>query len=143
MLIQINSEFKQLYNELSIDNVSLLKNLYAEEILFIDPFHTLKGLDAFEHYFRQLYQNLNSIHFDFYETTYGADLFHQDWVMTYSHPRINHSRPVEVPGSSRIRLSDQGKIVEHQDYFDAGQMLYKQLPILSNVIGFINKRLSA
>lgn len=143
MLENTNRLFKSLYNELTIDNVDRLSELYADEIVFIDPFHRVEGITSFEHYFKQMYQNLTAIRFDFYDTTYGPDLFHQDWVMTFSHPKINGALPVEVPGTSRVRISEQGKIVEHQDYFDAGQMLYKQLPVLGSVIGYINKRLSA
>ena len=38
MLTHTNEQFKQLYNELNISNVERLKELYADDIIFIDPF---------------------------------------------------------------------------------------------------------
>ena len=143
LLIQSNELFKTLYNVFSSDNLERLPELYAEDIVFIDPFHRVEGIVAFEQYFANMYENINSITFEFHNATFGDQVYHQDWTMTFTHPKINGGKPVEVPGCTRARINDEGKITEHQDYFDGGQMLYKQLPVLGSAINYINRRMAS
>jgi ketosteroid isomerase-like protein len=143
LLRQSNDLFKKLYNVFSKDNLDKLPELYAEDIVFIDPFHRVEGIVAFEQYFANMYQNVRSITFEFHNATFGDQVYHQDWVMTFCHPKINAGKPVEVPGCTRVRINDAGKIIEHQDYFDGAQMLYKQLPVLGSAINYINRRMAS
>lgn len=141
MLDQVNQQFRQLYNQLDKDHLHLLSDLYTMDTRFIDPFHQVEGLKSLQKYCADLYANVTEIQFDYGDVSYGDQLFHQDWVMTYHHPRINRGQAVKVPGCSRVRINEAGKITEHQDYFDAGQMLYRQLPVLGSVINLIIRRL--
>ena len=142
-IVETNTLFKTLYNVFDKDNLERLPELYAHNIVFIDPFHRIEGMVAFEHYFANMYQNIRSIEFDFKEASFTDEIFHQDWIMTFEHPKVNGGKAVNVPGTSRVRINKDGKIIEHQDYFDGGQMLYKQLPILGSAINFINKRMAS
>ena len=56
-------KFVDIYQQLSIDNLQLLNEVYHRDIIFIDPLHQLSGIEQFNHYFKQLYQNLNYCNF--------------------------------------------------------------------------------
>lgn len=62
------------------------------------------------------------------------------WTMTYRHPRLNGGNDISVQGASRLEFRD-GKVVQHRDFFDAGELLYEQVPLLRNVIGLLKRRM--
>jgi len=138
--IQLNHAFRDLYKNLNSHNIGSLKSIYANEIKFIDPFHEVNGLSNLTIYFSSMYENVSSISFEFSYASYAENFFHQDWVMSYQHPKINKGQMVSVSGSSRIEHNSEGKIITHQDYFDSASLLYKNLPILGPIIRFINRR---
>jgi hypothetical protein len=53
--------------------------------------------------------------------------------MYLRHKRINGRREIQVEGISHLYI-DCGKVNYHRDYFDAGQMLYENLPLLGGII---------
>ena len=58
--------------------------------------------------------------------------------MQLNHPRLNAGAAVTVPGSTLIRFRD--KVFYHRDYFDAGAMVYEQLPLIGMLIRAIKGR---
>jgi len=60
--------------------------------------------------------------------------------MTYRHPRLNGGKDISVQGASRLEFRD-GKVIQHRDFFDAGELLYEQVPVLRNVIGLLKRRM--
>ena len=65
------------------------------------------------------------------------------WIMHFSHPRLQSGRVIEVPGSSFLHFSDSDKGFLHGDYFDLGSVLYQHLPVLGGVVRSINRRLGS
>ncbi|HDY7901818.1 TPA: nuclear transport factor 2 family protein, partial [Vibrio vulnificus] len=47
---------------------------------------------------------------------------------------------VEVKGVSHLKF-EAGKVIYHRDYFDLGEMLYENLPLLGGIIRAIKQRL--
>jgi hypothetical protein len=60
--------------------------------------------------------------------------------MKLKHPKLNGGQPVEVNGVSQIRFSGD-RVIYHRDYFDLGEMLYENIPLLGVVIRNIKQRL--
>jgi hypothetical protein len=50
---------------------------------------------------------------------------------------------ISVPGMSFVRFDDQGKVVEHIDYWDPAAGIYEQLPLLGTLMRYLRRRLSA
>ena len=143
MLEEVNQRFRELYNSLNKDTIEQLADVYAADAIFIDPIHSLNGLGNITDYFKNLYENVVTIHFDYADVSYGPQLFHQDWTMTFVHPKMKKGEPIVVNGSTRVRINSTGLITEHRDYFDVGQMIYQNVPILGSCIQLINRRLSS
>ncbi|MBD1584049.1 nuclear transport factor 2 family protein [Pseudoalteromonas sp. S16_S37] len=133
------ARFIDMYNVLSADNLSPLEQVYHDDIQFIDPLHKVNGLSQLRAYFANMYANVRSIHFDITETFNVEDNGFVYWQMRFQHKRINGGKEVVVNGHSHLRFKDD-KIIYHQDYFDAAAMLYRNLPLLKQLIGFIDKR---
>lgn len=145
-------KFQDLYHSLKRDHVSqaLLADVYADSILFRDPFHQVHGLDALTHYFINMYENVEHIEFTFghswldsvdanTNTNPQTSAFIR-WQMRYQHPRINSGKVVLVDGGSELIWHDN-KIIQHQDFFDGGQMLYEHLPLMGWAIRKLKERM--
>ncbi|MEH6452013.1 MAG: nuclear transport factor 2 family protein [Psychromonas sp.] len=135
---QLIDEFCQLYQSLGKDNLDLLAQVYRQDIAFIDPIHQINGLDALTTYFNHLYQNMISCQFNIEYVIVDDKQASIIWTMHYQHSKINAGKSISVNGSSFLKYDE--KIYYHRDYFDVGQMLYEQLPLLSSVITMVKKR---
>jgi len=133
--------FFDVYRNLGIDNLDILAEIYSEEIIFIDPAHKISGLAQLKNYFEKLYSDLDSIEFDFLHHQRQGDVVYVQWRMVMSHPRLRKGSPVTVDGLSRLELDADEKVKLHRDYFDLGEMLYENLPLIGMVVTSIKKRL--
>jgi hypothetical protein len=133
--------FKLLYNELNRDNINTIETIYLPSIEFVDPFHQVTGIEALKDYFNDLYENVESISFDFKPIIQQNCYATLPWDMYLSHPKINSGAENKVRGISLLTFESSGLISKHHDYFDAGQMLYEHIPLVGKIIRLIKGRL--
>jgi hypothetical protein len=136
-------QFLKIYQDLSLENIESIEEIYTQDIRFIDPAHEIEGLAALRVYFENLYKNIDHIHFDFLHPTRTENEGYVQWTMTFSHPRIKGGQSITVPGTSFFKFSADNKVCFHRDYFDLGSMLYQHLPLLGTIIKSINRRLGS
>ena len=134
--------FAHAFARLNQHNLATLGELYSLDAVFCDPLHEVRGLHNLQAYFAQLYSNVSELAFDFY----GFDQIREGqgylrWTMSYRHPRLAGGELIRVEGCSYLLWSN-GKVYRHRDYFDAGALLYEQLPLLGTVIRWLKRRLS-
>lgn len=136
-------KFKSLYDTLNRNTltVDMLAEVYADDVVFEDSLHRINGLPALFEYFEKMYENVESIDFDWQETALNDSGGFIRWVMSFRHPRLNKGRTIEVAGVSYLR-AHKGKLIEHRDFFDAGEMLYERVPALGAVIRTLKKRVA-
>ncbi|MEL3919441.1 MULTISPECIES: nuclear transport factor 2 family protein [Aeromonas] len=135
------ARFVALYQQLDRQQLHRLSEVYAEEVIFIDPAHRIEGLAALSDYFAALYQRLAYCHFVITSQQQQGRQAWLGWTMTFSHPRLRGGKPVTVEGATRLELDEEGKVCLHRDYFDLGAMLYEQLPLLGSLVRTIKGRL--
>ncbi|NMP31592.1 nuclear transport factor 2 family protein [Thalassotalea sp. M1531] len=133
------SRFIETYQRLGTENLSLLSDIYANDVVFIDPMHHISGFSNLEDYFTSLYTNLTSCTFSVHEVIYQDDDAAIYWTMTYRHPKLNKGKSVSVEGHSKLKgLED--KVIYHRDYLDLGAMIYEHVPLLGSVIKLVKNR---
>jgi limonene-1,2-epoxide hydrolase len=130
-------KFKEVFNALDAKNLHLVEELYAPDVHFADPFHEIKGRDALREYFARLYDGVESCRFAFADEAVNGKSASLTWVMCMRHRRFREE--IIVPGCSFIRFDD--KVTYHRDYFDAGRLIYENVPLLGGVIRTIKARL--
>jgi len=135
-------QFITLYNQLNFNNLALLRELYTEQIEFIDPVHQINGLAELEQYFAHAYQNLQHCHFDIKAHGSGPRWAFVSWQMRFAHQAINSGQTVVVDGCSELTLDESGKISRHRDYYDLTQMVYQHLPVLGWLTGKVRQRMA-
>ena len=137
------ARFIALYQQLDKQQLHRLPEVYAEQVLFIDPAHRIDGLSALTDYFAAMYQRLAYCRFEITSQQQQGQEAWLSWVMTFSHPRIAGGQAVRIDGATRLTFDDVGKVVVHRDYFDLGAMLYEQLPLLGAVVRAVKGRLGS
>ncbi|MEJ6474689.1 nuclear transport factor 2 family protein [Pseudoalteromonas piscicida] len=134
--------FVAIYNEIDKHNLGKLADIYTEDVSFVDPLHSITGLDPLTEYFKGLYENVSEITFmvtSAYELNEVSFIY---WTMTYQHSKLNGGKAISVDGHSRLSFVGN-KVAQHRDYFDSAQMLYRQIPVLGGVIRLLDRRITA
>lgn len=134
--------FTALYKQLNRDTIShqLISSCYADSVLFTDPLHRIEGVQALTNYFVAMYSNVEQIDFDFTDSWHANNKSILRWSMSFRHPRIGAGKLITVEGCSELQWHND-LIVRHQDFFDAGAMLYEHLPLLGWVIRKLKERI--
>ena len=133
-------EFKDHFKDLQQADWSLLGELYADDIVFKDPVHELRGLVILEDYFTTLCTDLVDCRFEYLDQVVSDDAAYLKWIMHFRHPRLGKD-VIDVRGVSHLRWSE--KIDFHEDFYDMGAMLYERLPVLGNVTRWLRLRLAS
>jgi hypothetical protein len=129
------AQFKQAYADFSVDTLGSLRELYANEVVFIDPVHRVEGLGALERYFAASANNLRFCRFEFLDEAINEHSAFFKWAMHYSHSKIAAGSPLQLQGASFIKFAE--RITYHEDFYDMGAMVYEHIPVL----GFGVKRI--
>lgn len=136
-------KFLNVYQQLDASNLQLLETIYAEKIHFIDPAHEIHGLKQLTDYFYGLYKTVSSISFEFqHPHRLGPEAYVQ-WVMTFSHPRLQNGKTIALHGASYLQFNRDEKVTLHRDYFDLGAMIYERLPVVGRIVTAIKGRLGS
>lgn len=131
-------KFKSVYKNLNADNVPIVEAIYEEGVIFIDPFHEIKGVRNLVPYFEKLYRNIESCKFDFLNEYSLESSAMITWIMTFSHKSLG-KKQIVVPGSTEIHFNE--KIYYHRDYFDAGKMVYENVPLVGPAVNYIKRKM--
>lgn len=128
--------FQRLFNTLCSGHVTGLEDVYSASVCFSDPFGDVEGLDQLQHYFDKVYANVTDCRFQFGDVLISDNNACVEWVMHLRHPKLRRGRELTVHGISRLTVSG-GRVSYHRDYFDAGEMLYENLPVLGSAIRWV------
>ncbi|XOZ34165.1 nuclear transport factor 2 family protein [Halomonadaceae bacterium KBTZ08] len=133
------TRFQDLFNESPPDIDRLMDECYHQRILFRDPLVERRGTEPLADYLRCAYVNVTRCEFDFGEPAQNAHSVCLPWSMTLEHPRLARGRAFIVEGVSLLQGQDD-QIIFHRDYYDAGQLLYENIPLIGRLIHWIRSR---
>lgn len=111
----------------------VLANIYSDDVVFIDPVKTIKGLENLTKYFEDLYKSVTSCHFKLTNNVPNDNRYSLEWIMLLQHKKISKNQEIELNGASFIEFNDD-KVCYHRDYYDLGALVYERIPILGSVI---------
>lgn len=135
------TNFIDVYQSLSVDNLALLHQVYHTDIHFQDPLHEIQGFTALQDYFKALYTHLSQCDFIITEVLYQGDNAAIYWQMQFTHKKLNQGKQVSIEGHSHIK-GRGAQVYYHRDFVDLGAMLYEHIPFLGVVIKSIKRRAS-
>ncbi len=131
--------FKAFFGELHNADLSQLRTIYDDDIVFKDPVHDVKRLVALEDYFTEVCKNVSECRFEYLDEMVSGTSAYVTWIMHFRHPKLSN-RLISVRGVSHLKFTD--KVIFHEDVYDMGAMLYEQIPLLGRVIRWLRLRLA-
>lgn len=127
------------YEGLSPASIGRLRELYAADARFKDPFNDVRGVDAIERIFRHMFEQVDDPRFAVgTRIVQGRDAM-LVWVFRFS----TRGRAMTVRGVTHMVFDDEGRVAEHRDYWDAAEELYAKLPVIGAVLRWMARRLAA
>jgi len=129
--------FKHYFSQIKPGNHLLLNEIYAKDIVFQDPIHSIQGIENLKRYFGKLNENLSEGSFIFTEEDISGNTAYLTWEMTIKLKKSK--KPIKASGISVLVFDE--KIIKHRDYFDAGEVFYENIPLLGTIVKFIKRQL--
>lgn len=133
--------FCQFYQRLDHASVAHLANIYANNVVFVDPVTKHEGIEALTGYFENLLANTASCSFEIKKVSQAQDTSFVQWIMHFQHPKLAANSLISVHGLTELRV-EQNKVVYHRDYYDMGEMIYEHIPLLGRIIRWLKQRLA-
>ena len=125
------NDYLNLFSNLNKDNIKKFDDLVVKDIIFIDPFNNIKGLDNFKNIFYHMFDTVEEPKFDIVDYAQNKDHIFLKWKMTFYAFKASQT----IEGMSDITLNKEGKVISHVDYWDSLNGIFIKLPFL----GFLYK----
>lgn len=121
------------FEAMSEASLASIDQIYAVDAHFCDPFNDVKGLAAIAAIYGHMFENLTAPRFVITEIIEQDQRLFMAWQFLFQW----RGQSFDIPGGTRFRLDGDGRVADHQDYWDVAQGLYEKLPVL----GWLLKRL--
>jgi len=132
--------FVALYTTYTEDNIrSHVRDLYAPNAYYRDSFTELQGIEDIEAYLIEGTHMMHDLTFDLQDVAVHDGNYYFRWITRFSLKR-KKDEVIHFPGMSHVRFNTEGRIVFHQDFWDAG-VIYERLPIIGFFIKWLKKRM--
>ena len=120
------NNYLNLFSNLSKENIKKFDDLVVKDIIFIDPFNNIKGLDNFKNIFYHMFDTVEEPKFDIVDYAQNKDHIFLKWKMTFYAFKASQT----IEGMSDITLNKEGKVISHLDYWDSLNGIFIKLPFL-------------
>ena len=120
------NNYLNLFSNLNKENIKKFDDLVVKDIIFIDPFNNIKGLDNFKNIFYHMFDTVKEPKFDIVDYAQNKDHIFLKWKMTFYAFKALQT----IEGMSDITLNKEGKVISHLDYWDSLNGIFIKLPFL-------------
>ena len=120
------NNYLNLFSNLNKENIKKFDDLVVKDIIFIDPFNNIKGLDDFKNIFYHMFDTVEEPKFDIVDYAQNKDHIFLKWKMTFYAFKASQT----IEGMSDITLNKEGKVISHLDYWDSLNGIFIKLPFI-------------
>lgn len=132
--------FVTFYTTYTEDNITRhVRDLYAQDAYYRDSFTEMEGVDNIESYLIQGTKIMQDLTFDLQDIAVHDGNYYFRWITRFSQKQ-KEDEVTHLPGMSHVRFNKEGKIIFHQDFWDAG-VIYERLPVIGFIIRWMKKRM--
>ena len=115
-----------LFANLSPENIDEFDDLISEDIVFMDPFNNVKGVNAFKKIFYHMFENVQDPKFLILDYSINKKRVFLKWKMTF----FAFKSLQTIEGMSELVLNDSGKVASHIDYWDSLNGIFIKIPFI-------------
>jgi len=135
----VMQKYVAFFENLRPTSLAELDRYFAVDVHFKDPFNDVTGCAAVRHIFEHMFTHTETPRF----IVAGWMCENKNASIRWQFQCRMRGLAISVPGMSFVRFDDQGKVVEHIDYWDPAAGIYEQLPLLGTLMRYLRRRLSA
>jgi ketosteroid isomerase-like protein len=125
------------YEQLTPASLGEVDQLYHEGALFRDPFNDVQGQPAIKAIFRHMFNTTENPRFEVTDRQTDGNIAWLRWIFECR----MRGRQISIEGASRVVFGEDGRVVEHRDYWDSTD-LFLQLPLLGTMVNVLKQRMS-
>ncbi len=129
------------FNAFTGTNVEILEKFYTQDVDYMDPISTVKGLDNVKKLLAKTYQNVQMLKYNFFDFICENNKVSASYNLDIQIAGLNSGNPYVVKGTSVFHITQDGLIAKHRDYFDLGSMVYEKHPLTGVAIKSIKSAL--
>ena len=133
--------FVDFYQTLTPASLPRIRDVYAEDAWFKDPFNDVHGTDEIERIFAHMFDALTSPRFVIRDTVVEGDTAFLTWDFTFHMKEWKPLVEQHIHGASHVRFDVEGRANYHRDYWDAAEELYEKLPVIGWVMRGLRRRM--
>jgi hypothetical protein len=130
----------EFFQTLTPERLTELKQHYAQDVWFKDPFNEVNSLAEVETIFSHMFVQLDQPRFVVLECIGQGDQAFLTWDFLFHLRRHDPTRLQTIRGASHLRFNPQGLVCMHRDYWDAAEELYEKLPWLGGFMRWLKNR---
>ena len=126
--------YARFFEEMTSETLGSLKHFLDDDVVFIDPFNTLHGPDAFVDVFKHMFAVMNNPSFEILDVAVSEKAGYIKWRMT-GVLKFRPSFQIDLTGMSEVHFNATGLITLHFDHWDSAHQLLVKLPFIGWFIG--------
>ncbi len=111
-------------------------HFYDTEVIFIDPTQEKKGLDSYIDAQHKLVKRCDDIFLETHFILISESIAFIEWTMGLK----IMGKEFIYPGTTRLIFGENGKIINHRDYFDFCGPTFGPVPVLGSITRWIYNR---
>lgn len=113
---------------------ALTREIYAHDAYLCDTLHIARGAREIEAYFLETAERVTAMEVAILDFSASGREVYTRWRMTITAEELADGRATTTYGISHLRFDRQGKIVLHQDFWDASTGFFEHLPVLKHIL---------
>lgn len=134
--------YKDLFENLNPTEMrQAFSQTYDKNIYFKDPFNEVRGISDVTRIFTHMFKTLSDPSFRIHAMAGEDKTGFLEWRFYFK--RKPNGSTIQINGMSKILINDQGKVIVHIDYWDAGEYVFRKVPIIGALNNWIANKLKA
>ena len=125
------------YSTLTPETICELRGIYHEEAHFRDPFNDVRGHRAISAIFEHMFESTQNPVFHITATQTEGVVAWVSWTFEFG----LRGKALSIEGVTRLDFGDDGRVVDHRDYWDALDLLV-EFPLIGAILRFSRRKLS-
>jgi hypothetical protein len=131
-LEQAALRYQRFFRTLTDDSVEEYRHLAAPSVRYRDSLVDAKGIDEAVAYMHSWFQGMMDLKFEMGAFALAGDIGFQHWFMIFR-IRQTPKRLWNLEGMSKFTFDDDGKVIDHVDYWDASPLL-ESVPLIGKAV---------
>jgi hypothetical protein len=135
--------WKTLLSNLTVENIhGKTSQVYAERTFFNDTLKTLRTSAEIEAYLLETAKMLESGTVEYRDTVRSEDgSYYVRWEMVYRGKKLAGGQPIRTIGMSQLRFDERGRVILHQDFWDASRGIFEHIPVIGPQVRWVKGKL--